>query len=264
MGGRALKALFAAALAVLLTAGVALAHGHTLYGPKNAPNGVGQNALYRASEWNGAEPTWYGSTDWWIVAAPADPSPDLKRRSEFKVGTSWDALRYTGPGLKTFWRGYLKPVLGAAKNDGRSWHSLVQLHGPDAGTGAWTFSQFALRVEFGNWVMWGDDGSNVAAWKQTIMPYVDDYATYATITYRAETAPTLSQVCVTLDPAWSAALGDPPPVSACHWAEPWDSQWVDWQAGLYRGSGNTPFEQGGIQPTYEQHVFVKKPETGKY
>jgi hypothetical protein len=246
-------------LMVVLAPLTASAHGHTLYGPKLAPNGVGQNALYRASEWNGAEPTWYGSTDWWIVSAPADPSPDLKRRSEFKVGTSWEAARYTGPGKKMQWKGYLKPVLGAAKNDGRSWHSLVQLHGPDAGTGAWTYSQVALRVEMGNWVLWGDDGSNVAAWKQTIMPYVDDYATYAMITYRAEAAPLLSQVCVTLDPAWSVAKGDPPPVSVCHWAESWDSQWVDWQAGLYRGSGNTPFDQGGIQPTYEQHVFVKAP-----
>jgi hypothetical protein len=228
------------------------------YGPMAAPNGVGQAAWYRASEWNGAEPVQYGTTDWWITAAPADSTPDLKRRSEIKVGASQEAATLYGPGKKSQWKGYLKPVLGAAKNDGRSWHSLVQLHGPDT-DGAWTYSQVALRVENGYWRLWGDDGSNANAWSIPLMPYTDDYATYAMITYRPEAAPTLSQVCVTLDPAWSVALGDPPPVSACHWAESWGSQWLVWHSGLYRGSGNTPFDQGGIQPTYEQHVFIKAP-----
>lgn len=245
------------ALIALLLVGLApitaSAHGHTLYGPKAAPNGVGQAALYRASEWNGHEPTWYGSTDWWITGAPADATPALKRRSEFKPGTSWDAATITGPGKKTQWKGWLKPVLGPAADDGRSWHSLVQLHGPDT-DGAWRFSQVALRVEFGNWVLWGDDGQSAAsAWKQTLMPYVDDFAVYAMITYRPVAAPGLSQVCVSLDPAGAEI----PQRSWCHWAESWDSQWLMWQGGLYRGSGNTPFEQGGIQPTYEQRVYVK-------
>jgi len=247
---------FLTLLLVALAPATASAHGHTLYGPKAAPNGVGQMAYYRASEWNSAEPTWYGSTDWWIVSAPADPTPDLKRRSEFKSGASLAATQIWGPGKKTQWKGWLKPVLGPAATDGRSWHSLVQLHGPDT-DGAWRFSQVALRIVDGNWQLWGDDGSSVNAWKVTLMPYVDDYATYAMITYRPDAV--ASQVCVTLDPAWSAAAGDPPARSWCHWAEPWDSQWLTWQAGLYRGSGNTPFDQGGIQPTYEQHVFVKAP-----
>lgn len=229
--------------------------GHTIYGPAPACNGQGDPAWYRASEWNGSKPVCYGATDWWITAAPADSTPDLKRRSEIKFGASQAAVQLDTPGYKTQWKGYLKPVLGPAKNDGRSWHSLVQLHGPDT-DGAWRFSQVALRVEFGNWVLWGDDGTGASAWKQTIMPYVDDYATYAMITYRAESAPALSQVCVTLNPAASSS-GDPAAVSLCHWAESWNSQWAVWHSGLYRGSGNTPFDQGGIQPTYEQHVFQK-------
>ena len=246
-------------LLAALAPATASAHQHTLYGPKAAPNGVGQPAYYRASEWNSAEPTWYGSTDWWIVSAPADPTPDLKRRSEFKSGASLEATKILGPGKKSQWKGWLKPVLGPAATDGRSWHSLAQLHGPDT-DGAWRFAQAAIRVVNGQWQLWGDNNDGTA-WGVSVMPYVDDYAVYAMITYRPGVDSSL--VCLTLDPASSNGV-DPPAVSTCHWAEPWDSQWATWQTGLYRGSGNTPFEQGGIQPTYEQHVFVKAPTVTIY
>jgi hypothetical protein len=250
------KALLGALTALLVLVGSTAAYAAaTLYGPKAAPNGQGDPAWYRASEWNSGEPTWYGSTDWWITSAPADSSPDLKRRSEIKFGASQAAVQLDTPGYKTQWKGYLKPVLGAAKNDGRSWHSLVQLHGPDT-DGGYRFAQFALRVVNGYWQAWGDNNDGVTAWSQNLMPYVDDYATYATITYKAASAPSLGLVCITLDPAASSS-GDPAAQSWCHSTASWDSQWLVWSSGLYRGSGSTPFDQGGIQPTYEQHVFQK-------
>lgn len=246
---RKTRHLLVALLALMLVATPAVASTATLYGPKAAPNGVGQMAWYRASEWNGYEPTWYGSTDWWLTGAPADASPDLKRRSEFKSGTSQAAAQITGPGYKTQWKGWLKPVLGPAATDGRSWHSLVQLHGPDT-DGAYRFSQVALRIVDGYWQLWGDNNDGTA-WSQNLMPYVDDFATYAMITYRPGATDGL--VCLSLDPAGAAI----PSRSWCHAAEAWDSQWLVWSSGLYRGSGNTPFDRGGIQPTYEQRVYVK-------
>jgi hypothetical protein len=243
---RSIVAMVAVALMLAPTA-IASPHDHTTYGPMAAPNGMGQPAWYTASEWNGMKPGQYGTTDWWITGAPADATPDLTRRSEIKVGTSQAAATLSAPGKKTQWKGWLKPVLGAAKNDGRSWHSLVQLHGPDT-DGGWRYAQVALRVENGYWRLWGDDGSNVNAWSIPLMPYVDGYATYAMVTYRADAVQSLA--CVSLDPA-GAEIGQQ---TWCHDAEAWDSQWVVWHSGLYRGSGSST-----LQPTYEQRAYVKEP-----
>jgi hypothetical protein len=242
---RTTRHLLVAFIALMLVAPSAFAHGHTIYGPMPAPNGVGMGAYYTASEWNGCKPGQYGTTDWWETCAPADATPDLKRRSEIKPGASQSV-------------GWLKADLGPAANDGRSWHSLVQLHGPDS-DGAWRYSQVALRVERGYWRLWGDDGlSNASAWSIPLMPYVDDYATHAMITYRTDAL--RSRVCISLDPA-GAATGLQ---TWCHDAEPWDSQWLIWHSGLYRGSGNTPHSEGGIQPTYRQGVLMKDVHAIRY
>lgn len=248
---RSIVGMVAAAL-MLAPSVSASAQGHTTYGPMAAPNGVGQPAWYTASEWNGMKPKQFGTTDWWITGAPADATPALQRRSEIKVGASQAAATLSAPGKRTQWKGWLQPFLGPAMNDGRSWHSLIQLHGPDR-DGGWRYAVAALRVENGYWHLGGGRGSNVTAWSIPLMPYVDGHAMYAVVTYRADAV--RSVACVSLDPA-GPAIGQQ---TWCHDAEPWDSQWVVWHSGLYRGSGSST-----LQPTYEQRVYIKEPVVTVY
>lgn len=211
----------------------------TLYGPLPPAGTSPVAAWHTATEWNGTRPYNYG--DWVRFGAPADPAPALKRRSEAKFSPSGVEERVT-VGQTTGFRGWVLPTLGAAGTEPRHWHCLAQLIGPNY-DGQWSGgAAVSLVVRGGRWRVEGP----LAAWAVDLGPYVDAKSVHVDLSVVTGETEATGRVTV-------LALGQT--VTVPHptfW-----HQYLVWSHGLYRGSGNTAFADGGPQPTYEQGVAWK-------